>query len=142
MIDYMKSRSSPDCFTVSCSLQTIIGGKGFTDLFAETIIFKKLLASLHFVKDINDAELVLVPVLGHTSITIGPCNMFGKCRNAWYSELMEEIIKQKLDASKQHMYLVSQDFSQGHPFFRREYNKGHIVMNLVTPGIVIPSFNP
>ena len=40
------------------------------------------------------------------------------------------------------MYLVTQDFSQGHPFFRGEHNKGHIVVNLGPSGIVVPSLNP
>ena len=62
-------RTSQDCFTNSCNQEIIKSIGQLDDYMAEVIIFKKLLASaLHFVKAIDDADLILVPVLGCTVI--------------------------------------------------------------------------
>jgi hypothetical protein len=61
-------RTSQDCFTKSCNQENINSISQLDDYMAEVIIFKKLLASLHFVKNIKDADLILVPVLGCTVI--------------------------------------------------------------------------
>jgi len=62
------ARTSQDCFTKSCNHEIIKSVFQLDDYMADVIIFKKLLASLHFVKNITDADLILVPVLGCTVI--------------------------------------------------------------------------
>lgn len=111
--EYLKAKDGHkpgmDCLLNACAGDDIkLGGRGYIDYSAEVIILKKLLGSLHFVKNIKDADLILVPVLHVTTIQypIG-CRSFGKCKNAWYSELAN-LLKEKSDPTKKHLFLSSQ----------------------------------
>lgn len=104
---------------------------------AEVIIFKKLLASLHFVKDIEDADMVLVPLLGVSFII--QCRNGGSCQNNWFSNLTAEI-EQKSDKTKKHLFLASQDFSQNHAVVR-SWGLSKILVNYGPQGLVVPSLN-
>jgi hypothetical protein len=68
------------------------------------------------------------------------CRNHGGCKNEWFEELRVEL-EQKSIASKLHLYLSSQDYSQSHLFFAEELSKGNILLNLGPGGIVIPSLN-
>lgn len=58
-----------DCFHRSCDADTILkGGFQYLDHLSEILISRKLLGSLHFIKDLKHADLVLDPVLEVTSI--------------------------------------------------------------------------
>ena len=78
---YLESRGGLDCLTKSCDGETLKrGGRAYTDYHAEIIIFRQLLGSLHFVKDLADADMVLVPVLGVSTISVPhSCRSYGKC---------------------------------------------------------------
>jgi len=137
VLSFIKSRGV-DCITKICDLETILrGGFQYTDHMAEVIIFKKLLASLHFVKDIEDADMVLVPLLGVSFII--QCRNGGRCQNNWFSNLTAEI-EQKSNKTKKHLFLASQDFSQNHAVVR-SWGLSQILVNYGPQGLVVPSLN-
>lgn len=141
VLTYIDSRGGVDCITQICDLEFLgKGGFQYTDYMAEVIIFKKLLASLNFVKDIKDADLVLVPLLGVSSVING-CRNGGRCRNEWFLDLNTEI-EQKSNSSKKHLYLASQDSSQNHNVVRTwAQSQNNMVVNYGPQGFVVPSLN-
>ena len=113
------------------------------DYMAEIPIFRKLLASLHFVDDISTADLVLVPALGVTTV-IGECRNYGECKKENYAALASHI-KENSDTTKPHLYLASQDYSQNAIFFKQQHSKRDIVVTLGPKtgrdDIIVPSLN-
>ena len=104
-----KNRTGLDCLLNPCTGDDITrGGHHYIDYSAEAIILKKLLGSLHFVKNAKDADLILVPVL-HVMTIRDPlsCRNLGKCKDQWYSELAK-LLKEKSDPTKKHLFLASQ----------------------------------
>ena len=65
-----------NCLLNSCDAETILKyGIQYTDYLSELVIFfRKLLGSLHFVRNLRDADLVLVPALGVSPITRKCCH--------------------------------------------------------------------
>lgn len=107
---YLEQKGGLDCLTKACDGPTLVrGGKQYTDYMAEIIIFRKLLASLHFVKDIQDADLIFVPVLGSSTYhaNLGACKHPQTCHDDWYGELVS-FIEKNSDATKKHLFLNSQ----------------------------------
>ena len=111
------------------------------DYMAEGIILQKLLSSLNFVDDINDADLVLVPALPIAK-TQPTCRNLGKKENAWFNELVKEVQKYSTKKPKKYLYLGTQDSSQNHVFINGlSKDPNNIVLTLGPSGFVIPSLN-
>lgn len=144
--NYMLKHPGKDCWTKTCDTKTVQEGlvHHLTDYKAEIIIFKKLLASLYFVRNIEDADLVWVPILGAAHVVngmkVGACKTFISCKGEWFGMLSLEVEKRS-DPSKKHLYLASRDFSRTHPFLQQQHEKGNIVVSLGPRSLVVPSLN-
>jgi len=119
------------------------------DYRAEVVILQKLLASLNFVDDINDADLVLVPALPMVKTarlkgkSAGGCRNHGRCADQWFAELEIELRKLNPKLPKKYLYLATQDESQNHKFYiERQSDRNSIIVTLGPNGLVVPSLNP
>ena len=116
------------------------------DYQAEVIILKKLLASLNFVDDIDDANLVLIPALAVTAINF-ECRYKGVCAKNWFQDLDEEISKNRPSLPKKYLYLATQDHSQNHArIMDKSFEPNNIVVTLgpqeTGRDVIVPSLNP
>eukprot|EP00804_Cyclotella_cryptica_P022070 CCRYP_019735-RB/>CCRYP_019735-RB protein AED:0.00 eAED:0.00 QI:81/1/1/1/1/1/2/1040/700 len=107
----IKGEHELDCFLKSCNAETIRkGGPQYTDHLSEIIILRKLLGSLHFISNLKNADLVLVPALGVASI-IGKCRNYGRCWDDTAKDL-EKLVVENSDVTKKHLFLATQVCSQ------------------------------
>ena len=117
------------------------------DYSAEAIILQKLLASLHFVDDINKADIVLVPALPTvktSSIINRDCRNGGRCEEEWFKELDCEVKKLNPEQPKKYLYLGTQDSNQNHWTLLNRLNEddpNFIIATLGPYGLVVPSLN-
>ena len=113
----IEDQESVDCLLNSCDAETILKyGIQYTDYLSELIIFRKLLGSLQFVRNLRDADLVLVPALGVTPIA-RTCRHRGSCWNDKAQEL-DIYIKENSDLTKKHLFLATMVSLQCRSFCR------------------------
>jgi len=125
-------------------------GHQTVDHVGEVVILQKLLSSLKFVSDYNDADLVLVPALPVTaSISNGRirnCRIFGRCSKRWFNSLAAEVKRLSPNSTKKHLFFATQDESQNHSYIRdKSKDPNNIVVTYGPKGgpndIVVPSLN-
>jgi len=111
------------------------------DHFAEVVILRKFLASLDFVQDVDDADLILVPALPSLHVSLR-CWNFGLCANKWYEELKERIELFQPSHTKKFLYLATQDSSQNHKsIISLMEDPNNFILTLGASGLVVPSLN-
>jgi len=123
----------------------------YLDYQAEAIILRKLVSSLSFTTNIEEADLVLVPALPltmswHHQYASGDpyigCPFKGFCKNKEF-ESLKELIKVSRESGKKHLFLATQDSWQNHLIIKEIESDSNIAVVTYGPSkLVVPSLNP
>ena len=137
------------CLDTSCSLAQMDNlPQQYVDHAPEIIIFRKLIASLNFVTNPDEADLFLVPAFGVAALwyyspskDVRGCRNYGVCENQFFESLQSKLFF--LNTTKKHLFLATQDSSQNHAFVREQSIRPSCRVADLGPGkLVVPSLNP